>query len=127
MWAPLTLYQARRSVVVEAAESVPGTDPDRCYSPVALQSARDQAEHGHLIFLALPARLTDLPAAAVADRPGEPVAGLLHGELPVHQTPVGVVDRVDHGEQVHGLVGGRRGPGRRLGCNGAPGDGFRLT
>ncbi|MDX2917197.1 hypothetical protein PV370_04195 [Streptomyces sp. NE06-03C] len=37
-------------------------------------------------------------------RAGEPVAGLLHGELSVHQPPVGVVHRVDQGQQVHGLV-----------------------
>ncbi|MGW5641173.1 hypothetical protein ACWEWQ_41915, partial [Streptomyces sp. NPDC003832] len=42
MWALLTLYQALRTVMVEAAESVPGTDPDRCCFTVALQTARDQ-------------------------------------------------------------------------------------
>lgn len=42
MWALLTLYQALRAVMVEAAESVPGTDPDRCCFTVALQTARDQ-------------------------------------------------------------------------------------
>lgn len=29
MWALLTLYQALRTVMVEAVESLPGTDPDR--------------------------------------------------------------------------------------------------
>ncbi|MFI9569235.1 hypothetical protein [Streptomyces rishiriensis] len=33
MWALLTLYQALRTMMVEAAESLPGTDPDRCCSP----------------------------------------------------------------------------------------------
>ncbi|GAA1334370.1 IS4 family transposase [Streptomyces sanglieri] len=42
MWALLTLYQALRTVMVEAAESLPGTDPDRCCFTVALQTARDQ-------------------------------------------------------------------------------------
>jgi hypothetical protein len=42
MWALLTLYQALRAVMVEAAESLPGTDPDRCCFTVALQTARDQ-------------------------------------------------------------------------------------
>ncbi|MGW2085215.1 transposase domain-containing protein [Streptomyces sp. NPDC001880] len=41
-WALLSLYQALRAVMVEAAESVPGTDPDRCCFTVALQTARDQ-------------------------------------------------------------------------------------
>ncbi|WAX80195.1 hypothetical protein [Streptomyces sp. KMM 9044] len=42
MWALLTLYQALRTLMVEAAESRPGTDPDRCCFTVALQTARDQ-------------------------------------------------------------------------------------
>ncbi|WP_306191418.1 IS4 family transposase [Streptomyces sp. MK5] len=42
MWALLTLYQALRAVLVEAAESVPGTDPDRCCFTIALQTGRDQ-------------------------------------------------------------------------------------
>ncbi|WP_147943274.1 transposase [Microbispora sp. CSR-4] len=42
MWALLTLYQLLRTVMVDAAESLPGTDPDRCSFTIALQSARDQ-------------------------------------------------------------------------------------
>ncbi|MFF0793180.1 transposase [Streptomyces spiralis] len=42
MWALLTLYQALRTVMVEAAESAPGTDPDRCSFTVAFQTARAQ-------------------------------------------------------------------------------------
>ncbi|OIJ89368.1 hypothetical protein BIV23_41635 [Streptomyces monashensis] len=45
MWALLTLYQVLRTVMVEAAESVPGTDPDRCGFTIALQTARDQVIH----------------------------------------------------------------------------------
>ncbi|MFD4612831.1 hypothetical protein ACFWOT_33150 [Streptomyces sp. NPDC058440] len=30
LWAQLALYQTLRTVMVEAAESRPGTDPDRC-------------------------------------------------------------------------------------------------
>ncbi|MER6441562.1 hypothetical protein ABT275_35090 [Streptomyces sp. NPDC001185] len=37
MWALLTLYQALRAVMVEAAESVPCTDPDRCCFTVAFR------------------------------------------------------------------------------------------
>ncbi|OIJ97354.1 hypothetical protein BIV23_31310 [Streptomyces monashensis] len=36
------LYQVLRIVMVDAAESVPGTDPDRCGFTIALQAARDQ-------------------------------------------------------------------------------------
>ncbi|MFJ1656694.1 hypothetical protein ACIOC2_36105 [Streptomyces sp. NPDC088337] len=42
MWALLTLYQALRTVMVDAAESVPDTDPDRCGFTIAFQAARDQ-------------------------------------------------------------------------------------
>jgi hypothetical protein len=41
MWALLALYQTLRTVMVAAAESVPGTDPDRASFSVALQAARD--------------------------------------------------------------------------------------
>ncbi|WSW96305.1 IS4 family transposase [Streptomyces sp. NBC_00989] len=41
MWAMLTLYQALQTVMVEAAESRPGTDPDRCGFTIALHTARD--------------------------------------------------------------------------------------
>ncbi|MFK4272455.1 IS4 family transposase [Streptomyces milbemycinicus] len=41
MWSLLTLYQALRIVMVDAAESRPGTDPDRCSFTVALNTARD--------------------------------------------------------------------------------------
>lgn len=42
MWSLLTLYQAVRTVMVDAAESLPGTDPDRCCFSIALHTARDQ-------------------------------------------------------------------------------------
>ena len=38
MWALLTLYQALRAVMVQAAESQPGIAPDRCSFAIALQS-----------------------------------------------------------------------------------------
>ncbi|WP_234436375.1 IS4 family transposase [Streptomyces sp. NRRL S-813] len=41
MWALLVLYQLLRRAMVEAAESRPGTDPDRCGFTVALHTARD--------------------------------------------------------------------------------------
>ncbi|MEV8038912.1 transposase [Streptomyces sp. NPDC086182] len=42
MWSLLTLYQALRTVMVEAAESLAGTDPDRCCFIITLHTARDQ-------------------------------------------------------------------------------------
>lgn len=41
MWALFALYQAIRTVMVAAAESVPGCDPDRVPFTVAFQAARD--------------------------------------------------------------------------------------
>ncbi|MEU4134405.1 transposase domain-containing protein, partial [Streptomyces wuyuanensis] len=41
MWALLTLYQLLLRTMVEAAESKPGTDPDRCGFTIAFQTARD--------------------------------------------------------------------------------------
>jgi len=41
MWALLALYQTLRTVMVAAAESMPGTDPDRAGFSVAVQAARD--------------------------------------------------------------------------------------
>ncbi len=42
LWAQLTLYQALRAAMVEAVESVSGTDPDRASFLVALETAREQ-------------------------------------------------------------------------------------
>lgn len=41
MWALLTLYQLLRTVMVDAARSRHGTDPDRCGFTIAFQTARD--------------------------------------------------------------------------------------
>ncbi|MEV8309802.1 hypothetical protein AB0P36_21235 [Streptomyces flavidovirens] len=42
MWSLLTLYQALRTVMVGAGESLPGTDADCCCFSIALHTARDQ-------------------------------------------------------------------------------------
>jgi hypothetical protein len=42
MWSLLTLYQVLRTVMVDAAETRPGTDPDRVGFTIAFQTARDQ-------------------------------------------------------------------------------------
>ncbi|WP_405182255.1 transposase domain-containing protein [Nocardia sp. NBC_01377] len=42
MWALRSLYQVLRTVMVDAAESRPGTDPDRCSFAIAFHTARDQ-------------------------------------------------------------------------------------
>lgn len=45
---------------------------------------------------AVAVRLVDGAAFAVVHVPGRLVPRFLHGELPVHLPPVGVVHRVDH-------------------------------
>ncbi|MEV6351023.1 transposase [Actinoplanes sp. NPDC051851] len=42
LWALLTLYQMIRAAIVEAAEHLPGTDPDRSSFTKALENARNQ-------------------------------------------------------------------------------------
>ena len=42
LWATLALYQALRTVMTDAVESRPGTDPDRASFAIALNAARDQ-------------------------------------------------------------------------------------
>ncbi|WTC16164.1 IS4 family transposase [Streptomyces cellulosae] len=42
LWAHLAVYQALRRTMAEAAESRPGTDPDRTSFTVALETAKDQ-------------------------------------------------------------------------------------
>ena len=41
IWALLALYQALRRAMVTAAETVPGTDPDRASFTIALETARE--------------------------------------------------------------------------------------
>ncbi|WP_331748150.1 hypothetical protein OIA45_46240 (plasmid) [Streptomyces chartreusis] len=50
LWAQLTLYQLLHTAMVDAVESVPGTDLDRASFTTALEAARDQvvAAHGVL-------------------------------------------------------------------------------
>ncbi|MCX4516054.1 hypothetical protein OHA27_38870 [Streptomyces sp. NBC_01619] len=50
MWALLVLYQLLRRAMVEAAESRPGTDPDRCGFTIALQTARDLLVRAEEVF-----------------------------------------------------------------------------
>ncbi|WP_327588930.1 IS4 family transposase [Nonomuraea sp. NBC_00507] len=47
LWAQLVLYQALRVAMVEAVESIPGTDPDRASFTIALETARDSTIIAH--------------------------------------------------------------------------------
>ncbi|MEV6164852.1 hypothetical protein AB0L71_23585 [Streptomyces sp. NPDC052052] len=42
VWALLVAYQALRTAMTDATDSLPGTDPDRAGVSVALSTARDQ-------------------------------------------------------------------------------------
>ncbi|MFJ5223102.1 hypothetical protein [Streptomyces sp. NPDC088400] len=68
MWSLLTPYQALRTVMVDAAESVPGTDPDRCCFNSALQTARYQVIQATGIITAD----TDRDTRPRDDRPPDP-------------------------------------------------------
>jgi transposase IS4-like protein/DDE family transposase len=57
MWALLALYQALRTVMVTAAETVPGTDPDRAGFTITVEAARDTVTAASGI---IPAGTTDL-------------------------------------------------------------------
>jgi hypothetical protein len=50
MWAALTLYQVLRRAMTDAAESRPGTDPDRVCFTTALETAREQVITAHAIL-----------------------------------------------------------------------------
>ncbi|MEU2248784.1 transposase [Streptomyces sp. NPDC019224] len=50
MWALLVLCQLLRHSMVEAAESVPSIDPDRCGFTIAFQTARDLVVRAEEIF-----------------------------------------------------------------------------
>ncbi|MFD4144122.1 IS4 family transposase [Streptomyces sp. NPDC058572] len=50
MWALLTLYQLLRRTMVEAAESRPGIDPDRCGFTIAFQTARELLVRAEGVF-----------------------------------------------------------------------------
>ncbi|WP_433412157.1 IS4 family transposase [Microtetraspora malaysiensis] len=70
MWSVLTLYQLLRTVMVDAAESRPGTDPDRCGFSIALHTARDLL----------------VQAACVADR-GTNLVGVIGLRVLAHLLP----------------------------------------
>jgi len=40
MWALLTLYQALRTAITDAVQTVPGTDPDRASYQIAVETAQ---------------------------------------------------------------------------------------
>jgi hypothetical protein len=57
MWALLAVYQVLRTVMVDAVEQVPGTDPDRAGFTTALQAARDQLITAEAVVPQDPGRL----------------------------------------------------------------------
>jgi len=70
MWALLALYQALRTAITDAVQSVPGTDPDRASYQVAVQTAQD--------LLTTTQNITD-PGADLTGDIGRAVLAGLHG------------------------------------------------
>ncbi|MEZ3181283.1 IS4 family transposase [Streptomyces pimonensis] len=70
VWAQLTLYQVLRAAMVDAVESVAGTDPDRASFTIALEAARDHVVRG-------PGPLQDSSIGAVGRIGRAVLAGLL--------------------------------------------------
>ena len=70
MWALLALYQALRTAIADAVQSVPGTDPDRASYQTAVETARN------LVITAV--NITD-PAGDLAGDIGRTVLANLHG------------------------------------------------
>ncbi|MFE8950609.1 transposase, partial [Streptomyces sp. NPDC007856] len=74
LWAHLTVYQALRRAMVEAVETLAGTDPDRASFTVALETAKEQ----------LVTAANVLPDTG----PGRITSALLHDLLPPRQARV---------------------------------------
>ena len=70
MWALLALYQALRTAVTDAAQSVPGTDPDRASYQIAVETAQN---------LLITARNITGPAGDLPGDIGRAVLAGLHG------------------------------------------------
>ena len=70
MWALLAVYQALRTAVTDAVQSVPGTDPDRASYQVAVQTAQN---------LVTTARNITGPAGDLPGDIGRAVLANLHG------------------------------------------------
>ena len=75
IWAQLTVYQAIRRAMTDAAESVPGTDPDRGAFTVALEAARDQVITAESV----------LPGLEQPARPGRIAVAVLENLLPARR------------------------------------------
>lgn len=69
-WALLALYQALRTAIADAVQSVPGTDPDRASYQVAVTTAQD---------LAVTARNITDPDGDITGDIGRAVLARLHG------------------------------------------------
>ena len=70
MWALLTLYQALRTAITDAVQTMPGTDPDRASYQIAVETAQD---------LVTGARNITGPDGDLAGDIGRAVLANLHG------------------------------------------------
>jgi hypothetical protein len=69
VYALLSVYQLLRIAIADAAESVPGSDPDRASFTVALQTARDQVTQAANVITDTVIDLVGAIGQAVLDKP----------------------------------------------------------
>jgi len=69
VYALLTAYQLIRIAIADAAETVPGTDPDRASFSIALNAARDQVIQAHGVIADTVIDLVGAIGRAVLDHP----------------------------------------------------------
>ena len=67
VWALLTLYQILRTTMVHAAETRPGTDPDRASFTIALHTAREQLINSAGILTDTVTTISTIGRAVLAD------------------------------------------------------------
>ena len=80
MWALLALYQALRTAITDAVQTVPGTDPDRASYQIAVETAQD---------LVTGARNLTGPDGDLAGDIGRAVLANLHGPRRPGSAPAG--------------------------------------
>ena len=70
IWALLALYQALRTAITDAIQTIPGTDPDRASYQVAVQTAQDIVTQARNILPGTPDLAGGIGRAVLASRHG---------------------------------------------------------
>jgi len=121
MWALLTVYQAIRTAIADATDTIPGCDPDRASFGVALSAARDSVVTAAEVIPAPGQELTSAITIAVSENLLEPrrprisartvkSASSRYGRRPLEEdrpqvsTPITGVDIVIHPPRATSLL-----------------------